>query len=357
MKIHSLLVGLLAVGVIASCAKTPQAENEKKAPAPVVVAPPKAPAPQPRAGEPVKPVEAAKVADQAKVELGKKLFFDPRLSKSGFISCNSCHNLSMGGSDNLNSSIGHKWKQGPINSPTVLNSSMNLAQFWDGRAKDLKEQAGGPIANPGEMAFTHELAVSVLQSIPGYVDEFKKVYAADAIDIDKVTTAIAAFEETLVTPNSRFDKWLNGDNAAITKEELAGYELFKSSGCTNCHNGAALGGNSFQKMGAVEPYKTKNPAAGRIGVTKDNADRFKFKVPTLRNVELTYPYFHDAGAPTLSKAVEVMGQIQLGKKFTEEENANIVAFLKTLTGDQPKFTLPLLPPSTDKTPAPQPFGK
>jgi len=353
MKLHTLLIGLVAVGVLTSCSKKPE---PKVAPAPAP-AQPAAPVLQPRTGEPVQPVTAPAVKDAAMAELGKKLFFDPRLSKSGFISCNSCHNLSMGGSDNLKSSIGHKWNQGPINSPTVLNSSMNLAQFWDGRAKDLKEQAGGPISNPGEMSFTHELAVGMLQSIPGYVEEFKKVFTSETIDIDQVTSAIAAFEETLVTPNAKFDKWLQGDDNALAKEELAGYELFKSSGCTVCHNGVALGGNSFQKMGAVEPYKSKNPAVGRFAVTKDNADRFKFKVPTLRNVELTYPYFHDGAAPTLSKAVEIMGQIQLGKTFTPEENSNIVAFLKTLTGDQPKFELPQLPPSSDTTPAPQPFGK
>ncbi|EAT58045.1 cytochrome-c peroxidase [Chlorobium ferrooxidans] len=351
MKMHILAVTLLAAGVVTSCSK-----KEEPKPVPAAVQP-AAPVLQPRTGEPVTPIAAPKVADPAMVELGKKLFFDPRLSKSGFISCNSCHNLSMGGSDNLKSSVGHKWNQGPINSPTVLNSGMNLAQFWDGRAKDLKEQAGGPIGNPGEMSFTHDLAVSVLQSIPAYVDEFKKVFNADTIDIDKVTTAIAAFEETLVTPNARFDKWLNGDDAAITKEELAGYELFKSSGCTNCHNGPALGGNSFQKMGIVTPFMTKSKVVGRIAVTKDIADRFKFKVPTLRNVELTYPYFHDGSAQTLSKAVEVMGQIQLGKTYTPEENASLVAFLKSLTGDQPKFELPQLPPSSDTTPAPQPFGK
>ena len=150
---------------------------------------------------------------------------------------------------------------------------------------------------------------------------------------------------------------LNGDDAAITKEELAGYKLFKSSGCTACHNGSSLGGNSFQKTGVVEPYKSTNASTGRFAVTKVDADRFKFKVPTLRNVELTYPYFHDGGATTLSKAVEVMGQIQLGKTFTAEENASIVAFLKSLTGDQPKFELPHLPPSTDATPHPQPLGK
>uniref|UniRef100_Q3ARC6 Cytochrome c551 peroxidase n=1 Tax=Chlorobium chlorochromatii (strain CaD3) TaxID=340177 RepID=Q3ARC6_CHLCH len=352
MKKHQMLAAtLLAVGVLTSCSKKSEPVPE---PAPV---PPPAPVLQPRTGEPAQPIEAPTVADAGMVELGKKLFFDPRLSKSGFISCNSCHNLSMGGSDNLKSSIGHKWQQGPINSPTVLNSSMNLAQFWDGRAKDLKEQAGGPIANPGEMAFTHELAINVLKTVPGYVDEFKKVFKSDSLSIDQVTQAIASFEETLVTPNSRFDKWLKGDDAALTAEELAGYQLFKSSGCTACHNGVALGGNSFQKMGVVQPYRSTNKAAGRFAVTKDNADRFAFKVPTLRNVELTYPYFHDGAAPTLAKAVEIMGQVQLGRTFTPEENGSIVAFLKTLTGDQPSFSLPQLPPSSDTTPAPQPFGK
>lgn len=307
--------------------------------------------------EPIQPVKAAKPANPALVELGKKLYFDTRLSKSGFISCNSCHNLSMGGTDNLKTSIGHNWQQGPINAPTVLNSSMNLAQFWDGRAKDLKAQAGGPIANPGEMAFTHELAVEVLQSIPGYVAEFKKVFKSDKIDIDKVTQAIAAFEETLVTPNSRFDQWLKGNKKAMTPTELAGYRLFKESGCVACHNGPAVGGNSYQKMGVVAPYKASSPAEGRVAVTGKDADRFNFKVPTLRNVEMTYPYFHDGGAATLTQAVDVMGKLQLGKQFSAEENASIVAFLKTLTGDQPNFKLPILPPSSDKTPAPKPFDK
>lgn len=306
--------------------------------------------------EPIQPVAAAKPSNPALVELGKKLYFDPRLSKSGFISCNSCHNLSMGGTDNLKTSIGHNWQQGPINSPTVLNSSKNIAQFWDGRAANLKAQAGGPIANPGEMAFTHELAVEVLHSMPGYLAEFKKAFGSDKIDIDRVTTAIAAFEETLVTPDSRFDRWLKGDKKALSKQELAGYQLFKDSGCTACHNGSAVGGSSFQKLGVVEPYKTSNPAVGRMGVTGNEADRFYFKVPTLRNVELTYPYFHDGAAATLKDAVDTMGRIQLGKNFTADENAKIVAFLKTLTGTQPTFALPILPPSTDSTPRPQPFA-
>lgn len=309
------------------------------------------------ASEPIQPIPAVKAKDAGLVELGKKLYFDTRLSKSGFISCNSCHNLSLGGTDNLKTSIGHNWQKGPINAPTVLNSSMNLAQFWDGRAKDLKAQAGGPIANPGEMAFTHELAVEVLQSIPGYVAEFKAVFGSDKVTIDEVTKAIAAFEETLITPNSRFDKWLKGDKKALTKTELAGYALFKDSGCTACHNGVAVGGNSFQKMGVVEAYKASSPAEGRVAVTKDEADRFNFKVPTLRNVELTYPYFHDGEAATLKQAVDTMGRIQLGRQFTDEENGKVVAFLKTLTGDQPSFKLPILPPSSDATPRPVPFDK
>ncbi|KUL25731.1 cytochrome-c peroxidase [Chlorobium limicola] len=352
MHIRQIISGIAVLLVTASCAPTPQVEK-KSEPAETL----KTEVPKPRVGEPVSPISAATVSNVDLVELGKKLFFDPRLSKSGFISCNSCHNLSMGGSDNLKSSIGHKWNKGPINSPTVLNSSMNLAQFWDGRAKDLKEQAGGPIANPGEMAFTHELAVGVLQSIPGYVDEFKKVFGSVPITIDQITQAIAAFEETLVTPDSRFDKWLLGDDNAITKDELEGYELFKSSGCTACHNGPALGGNSYQKMGVVEPYKASSKVEGRSAVTGKDADRFNFKVPTLRNVALTYPYFHDGEAATLAKAIDVMGQIQLGKKFTPEENAKMVAFMKTLTGKQPVFEIPVLPPSSDDTPSPEPFGK
>ncbi len=305
--------------------------------------------------EPIQPIKPAVITNAPMMELGKQLYFDPRLSKSGFISCNSCHNLSMGGSDNLKSSIGHSWHKGPINAPTVLNSSMNVAQFWDGRARTLQEQAAGPIANPGEMAFTHQLAVEVIASIPQYVDEFTTVFGSPSVDIDRITEAIAAFEETLVTPNSRFDRWLLGDDSAISSHEKSGYQLFKSSGCTACHNGPAAGGTSFRKMGVVEPYRTDNPAEGRVAVTGKDADRFNFKVPTIRNVELTYPYFHDGAADTLTQAVEVMGRVQLGRRFSDDENSAIVAFLKTLTGDQPSFALPMLPPSSDTTPRPNPF--
>jgi cytochrome c peroxidase len=309
------------------------------------------------ASEPITPIRPAQEINLAQAELGKKLYFDPRLSKSGFISCNSCHNLSMGGTDNLKTSIGDRWQRGPINAPTVLNSSLNVAQFWDGRAADLKAQAGGPIANPGEMAFTHTLAVQMLESIPGYVKEFKLVFGKDGIDIDMVTDAIAEFEKTLVTPNSPFDKWLLGDKDALSPDALAGYQLFKTSGCTACHNGSAAGGNTFQKMGIVEPYQSTSPAEGLAAVTGKDADRFKFKVPTLRNVEMTYPYFHDGEAETLTEAVDIMGRLQLGKKFTDKENAQIVAFLNSMTGDQPSFALPILPPSSEKTPLPDPWAE
>ena len=296
-------------------------------------------------------IEPAKITEPAKVELGKKLWFDPRLSKSGFSSCKSCHNLSRGGSDNIKTSIGDRWQQGPINSPTVLNSSLNMAQFWDGRAKDLKEQAGGPIANPGEMAFTHELAIDLLRSIPQYVQEFKTVFGHNKLNVGEVTGAIAAFEEPLVTPNARFDQWLKGDKTALKSNELAGYKLFKDSGCVACHSGPNLGGNSFQKMGVVEPYKTTSTAEGGFAVTGKDVDRFNFKVPTLRNVERTYPYFHDGLADTLAQAFTVMGRLQLGHTYSEDETDKIVAFLKTLTGDQPQIMLP----SSDKTKRSQPF--
>jgi cytochrome c peroxidase len=307
------------------------------------------------AQEPIQPIRPAAVANAPMVELGKQLFFDPRLSKSGFISCNSCHNLSLGGTDNLPTSIGDGWQEGPINAPTVLNASMNLAQFWDGRAKDLQQQAGGPIANPGEMAFTHKLAVDVVKSIPGYVVQFKTVFGTPEVTIDRMTRSIAAFEETLVTPNARFDKWLDGDRTAISEEEAAGYQVFKTAGCPACHNGPAVGGGTFQKFGIVEKYVTDNPAVGRVAVTGQEADRQTFKVPTLRNVELTYPYFHDGAVDTLGEAVETMARVQLGRHFTPDESAKVVAFLRTLTGDQPSFPLPQLPRSSDATPRPSPF--
>jgi len=308
--------------------------------------------------EPIQPIPISFHYDRAKVELGKKLFFEPRLSKSGWITCNSCHNLSTGGADNLPSSIGHKWFLGPINSPTVLNSKFNLAQFWDGRAKDLKEQAGGPITNPLEMGSNHELAVSVLQSIPEYVQWFSEVYGTNdmyvdgKINIDQVTDAIAAFEETLTTPNSKFDHWLNGYEDAINETEEEGYKLFKDKGCIACHNGVGVGGGSYQKFGIAKPYDKDTHTLGRYNVTKEEKDKYYFKVPLLRNIELTSPYFHDASTWDLNEAVKIMAEYQLGITVTDGETSKIVAFLRTLTGDQPSVIFPILPPSTATTPEP-----
>jgi cytochrome c peroxidase len=309
-----------------------------------------------RSKEPIKPIPISFDQSRAKVELGKKLFFEPRLSKSGWITCNSCHNLSTGGADNLPTSIGHKWFFGPINSPTVLNAKFNLAQFWDGRAKDLKEQAKGPIANPIEMGSSHDLAVSALQSIPEYVQWFSEVYGEvygdKEINIDNVADAIAAFEETLTTPNSKFDYWLKGFDEYLSESEEEGYALFKAKGCITCHNGVGVGGNSYQKFGIAKPYDKDTHTLGRYNVTKNEKDKYVFKVPLLRNIELTAPYFHDASTWSLSEAVNIMAEYQLGLSLTDDETNKIVAFLKTLTGDQPEIIFPILPPSTANTPKP-----
>lgn len=307
------------------------------------------------AQEPIKPIPEAVIEEPDKVELGKKLFFEPRLSRSGFISCNSCHNLSRGGTDNLPTSIGHNWQEGPINSPTVLNSSLNLAQFWDGRAATLAEQAAGPINNPLEMAYTHTLAVEVLRSIPDYVEMFAEIYGTQEITIDHVTDAIAVFEETLVTPNSRFDQWLRGDDNAITVQEKRGYETFKRIGCAACHYGEAVGGRDFHRMGLVREYATRNPSQGRYEFTGIDADRFKFKVPTLRNVDRTYPYFHDGAVWTLEEATDIMAKLQLGRELPQQDIDDMVAFMKSLTGEHPEIVIPQLPPSQPNTPIPVPF--
>lgn len=302
--------------------------------------------------EPIQPIPMEISYNQNKAELGKMLFFDPRLSKSGWLSCNSCHNLAMGGDDNRPSSIGHQWQIGPINSPTVLNARFNVAQFWDGRAKDLQEQAGGPIANPKEMASNHQLAIKILQSIPDYQTKFEKVYGDKDISINEVTDAIAEFEKTLITPASRFDQWLLGDDSQLTLQEKEGYHLFKEKGCVACHNGVGVGGNSYQKFGVVKPYEKDKNSLGRYNVTKKEEDKYVFKVPLLRNIELTAPYFHDGSVWSLNEAVSLMADYQLGIKLTDNETNKIVAFLKTLTGKQPEITYPVLPPENIHTPRP-----
>jgi cytochrome c peroxidase len=292
-------------------------------------------------------------ATPAKVALGKALFFDPRLSKSGFISCNSCHNLASGGVDSLPTSVGHRWQLGPRNAPTVLNVALHTSQFWDGRAADVEEQAGKPVLNPGEMASTEELVLQRLKSIPEYVDQFGQAFPGEGgpLTYPNVAKAIAAFERTLMTP-SRFDKFLGGDSQALSTEEKAGLQLFVETGCVSCHNGVTVGGNSFQKFGVVStPEGLKD--AGRVEVTKDEKDRFVFKVPSLRNIALTAPYFHDGKTWTLEEAVRVMADVQLGKKLSLDEVAGIVKFLKALNGEPAlQVVLPDLPPSTATTTPP-----
>ncbi|OLQ89788.1 cytochrome B6 [Vibrio ponticus] len=299
--------------------------------------------------EPIKVIEPITGLDAQKVELGKTLWFEPRLSASNTISCNSCHNLARGGVDNLPTSIGHKWAIGPINSPTVFNSDLNFVQFWNGRAKDLKEQAAGPIANPLEMALTHELAIETLQSIPQYREMFKQAYGVNEITIEEVTDAIAIFEKTLRTPNAPFDQWLKGDDMALTQVQKEGYDLFKAKGCTTCHAGPLAGGQMYQKMGLVKPFATDNPDIGRKAITGNDFDKFVFKVPTLRNIELTYPYFHDGSVWDLEEAIMLMADIQLGMGVNEQEAVKIAEFLRSLTGDLPQVTLPHLPPSSNET--------
>ena len=303
-----------------------------------------------------------------KVKLGKMLYYDPRLSRSGLISCNTCHNLARYGVDNLPTSIGHRWAIGPRNAPTVYNAAIHIAQFWDGRAKDVEEQALGPIVNPIEMANTKENVVKTLKSIPEYVKLFKKAFPneKDPVKYENIGKAIGAFERTLMTP-SRFDEFLKGNTKALTEQEKRGLKAFIEVGCAGCHNGAGVGGHMYAKFGAITdywkvtyPYVLKDKPAikvdfGRFGVTKKKEDMFVFKVPSLRNVEHTYPYFHDGSVWSLEDAVRIMAKTQLGKNLTDQQVKDIVAFLKSLTGKLPKHALevPVLPPSTDKTPKPQ----
>ncbi len=288
-----------------------------------------------------------------KVALGKALFFDPRLSKSGFISCNSCHNLASGGVDSLTTSVGHRWNIGPRNAPTVLNVALHTSQFWDGRATDVEDQAGKPILNPGEMASNEQLVLSRLESIPEYVEMFKDAFPEepDAMTYTNVARAIAAFERTLLTP-SRLDRFLAGDSSALTTEEKAGLKTFVDVGCATCHNGVALGGSSFQKFGVTRQPEGLSDA-GRFEVTKNPEDRYVFKVPGLRNIALTAPYFHDGKTWTLEEAIRVMADVQLGKQLSPTDTTRIARFLTALNGDpRPQVTLPNLPPSTGSTAQP-----
>jgi len=304
------------------------------------------------------PIVQGQTVTPAQVALGKQLFFEPRLSSSHVISCNSCHNVGTGGADNVPTSTGHGGQKGGRNSPTVLNSVFNAAQFWDGRAKDLQEQAKGPVQNPVEMHNTPKAVEQTLASIPEYVDAFKKAFPGekDPVNFENMARAIQAFESTLITPDSRFDKFLLGDDNALNAEEKKGLKTFIDSGCVSCHNGINVGGQEYFQFGVVEkPADNVRPVGdkGRYDVTKTSDDEYVFRVAPLRNVALTAPYFHSGQVQDLKEAVAIMGTAQLGKKLSDEDVQAITAFLKTLTGKQPQITYPLLPASTDTTPRPQ----
>lgn len=280
-----------------------------------------------------------------KIELGKKLFFEPRLSKSGLISCNTCHHLGMGGVDGLAVATGHKWLSNPLhlNSPTVYNAVFNFEQFWDGRSPHLEDQAQGPMQAPFEMAASKELVLERITSIPQYVNEFKKAYNNDTeITFKLIADTIAIFEKTLITP-SRFDKFLHGDTSAITKEEKEGLSIFLDLGCARCHKNIALGG-SMQPFDTGERYKFRS-----LGNFNGNENKL-VKTPTLRNIEQTAPYFHNGAIWDLKEAVKEMGKIQLVLGISDTEANKVVTFLKSLTGEKPNIIYPQLPVSSKTTP-------
>ena len=282
----------------------------------------------------IKPIPETIEVDAAKVQLGKKLFFDPILSKDGTISCATCHDLQNGGDDGLKFSSGIKGQKGGINSPTVYNSVYNFRQFWDGRARDLKEQAKGPITNPVEMGRTLEGAVEALGKNSTYVNNFRDIYN-DGITQENIVEVIAEFEKALITPNAPFDKYIKGDMEAIDQEVKRGYQLFVSKGCILCHHGINVGGNMYNKFGVFEDANSSD--LGRYNVTKREEDKYFFKVPSLRNIALTAPYMHDGRVEELREAVLLMSQYQLGREIKSEDIDAIVLFLESLTGMIPEI--------------------
>jgi cytochrome c peroxidase len=291
-----------------------------------------------------------------KIALGKALFFDPRMSASGVFSCNSCHNLATGGDDNLETSIGHGWQKGPRNAPTVFNAVFNIAQFWDGRAEDLKAQAKGPVQAGVEMANTPSQVVATLKSMPQYVEWFSAAFPdeADPVTFDNFAMAIEAFEATLITP-APFDAFLNGDDDALTVEARQGLQLFMDKGCASCHAGINVGGEGYYPFGLIEkPGADVLPEndKGRFAVTNTADDSYVFRAAPLRNIALTAPYFHSGKVWDLKQAVAIMGTSQLGETLNDEDVDLIVAFLTSLTGKAPDVTYPVLPAETGSTPRP-----
>jgi len=287
--------------------------------------------------------------DQRKMALGRRLFHDTALSVDNTLSCASCHAINQGGTDRRRTSLGVRGQVGGINSPTVFNSRYHFVQFWDGRAANLREQAAGPVANPVEMGHTWPNVVATLSRSPDYVAAFRESYPRDGLTEANIRDAIAVYEEALITP-APIDRFLRGDDRALTDEQREGARLFESVGCTTCHNGINFGGGSYQRMGAVREYfalrgtPLTREDAGRFNVTHREADRHFFKVPTLRNVAETGPWFHDGHATTLEDAVRTMAAVQLGRDLDATQVQRIVAFLRSMTGTVPAYAA--LPPST-----------
>ena len=290
------------------------------------------------AKEPILPLPTKLDLNPEVVELGRKLFHDPRFARDNTIACARCHDLGLGGTDQKQFSIGVGGQMGDVNSPTVYNSGYNFKQFWDGRVDTLEDQVDGPMHNLKEMGTTWEDLLSKIKDDPYYKEMFPKLYS-EGMNSDTIKNAIATFERSLITPHSRFDKYLNGDENAITAEEKEGYKLFKAYGCISCHQGINVGGNLFEKIGVMGDYFADRGTPivkadyGRYNVTGRERDKFKFKVPTLRNIALTQPYFHDGTVETLEEAVNVMAKYQLGRYLSEDEVQKIVKFLHTLTGE------------------------
>ena len=288
--------------------------------------------------EPLEPLPTQIDVNRAKVALGKRLFHDPRLSKDGTISCASCHDLASGGDDGEVVSLGVGGRTGLLNAPTVFNVGFNIAQFWDGRAETLEDQIDGPIQNEVEMASLWPDVVAKLEDDKEYPGVFASVYPGQGISRATIKNAIAEFERSLITPNSRFDRWLNGDEQALTRKEKVGYERFKYYGCASCHQGQNVGGNMFQVFGVLNDYfgrrgNTTRADLGRFNVTGNPEDRNAFKVPSLRMAVHTAPYLHDGSATTLRDAVDAMFEFQLGRTAPDSDKEAIVAFIKTLAGE------------------------
>lgn len=291
-----------------------------------------------RAG-PISPLPLSQDVDRRKAALGNKLFHDPILSGDGTISCASCHDIANGGDDGLKRSVGIGGAIGGINAPTVLNATFNFVQFWDGRAKTLSDQARGPVAHPKEMGAKWEDVVTRLDCHDTYAAEFRAIYK-DGVTEDNVVDAIAEFEKTLVTANGPFDRWLRGEDDAIGQDAKDGYELFQSLGCVACHQGRNVGGNMYQYFGVMGDYFAKRgdlteADLGRFNVTKNPADKHLFRVPSLRNIEHTAPYFHDGSAATLDDAINTMVKFQLGRPITDAQRRKVKAFLVSLSGPLP----------------------